>query len=339
MPQLALEQIEGPTRARRRTVVSRELLLFAINALIFVSLAILKPTSFFNWTNIKAVLSLMTYDLLLAVAMTVVLIARGLDLSLGAVVALTSVVMALMMRDGVPVVPSLAAGLAVALACGAVNGLLITKAGVLPFLATLGMLSIARGVATVMTTGQYISFPTAAPWFVAFGRSEFHLEIGGQVYGLPIPLLIVLGILIVFAFLLAQWVPLHRIFFVGENPEAARLSGINVDRLTLAAYLIAAAFVWLTAVLMTSANRIGYANYAIGAELRALAAAVVGGASMAGGVGSILGTFLGVLMLALIGNGFVLLNGNPNWQQASIGLVLIAAVGLDALRTYRQRRS
>jgi ribose transport system permease protein len=89
---------------------------------------------------------------------------------------------------------------------------------------------------------------------------------------------------------------------------------------------------------MTSANKIGYANYGLGAELRALAAAVVGGSSLAGGAGSIFGTFLGVLMLALIGNGFVMLNGNPNWQQATIGIVLIAAVGFDALRTYRGRR-
>jgi ribose transport system permease protein len=97
-------------------------------------------------------------------------------------------------------------------------------------------------------------------------------------------------------------------------------------------------FVWIAAVLVTSANRIGYANYGIGAELRALAAAVVGGASMAGGAGSMFGTFLGVLMLALIGNGFVLLNGDPSWQQATLGIVLITAVGFDALRTFRRRR-
>ena len=87
-----------------------------------------------------------------------------------------------------------------------------------------------------------------------------------------------------------------------------------MTRLTIAAYLLSALFVWFTAVLLTSANKIGYANYGIGAELRALAAAVVGGASLAGGAGNIFGTFLGVLMLALIGNGFVMLNGNPNWQ-------------------------
>jgi ribose transport system permease protein len=317
---------------------SREVLLVLINAIIFAVLASLRPDAFPAWTNLKAVLSLMTYDLLLAVAMTTVLIVRGLDLSLGSVLALTTVVMAILMRDGTPVIVALLAGLATALFCGLINGALIAKAKILPFLVTLGMMSVARGVATVLTTGQYISFPKAAPWFTQFGRFEFRLPIGDRLYGISLPLLIVLTVILLFAWLLSRWAPLRQAFYVGESPEAARLSGIDVDRVTMSAYLIAALFVWMAAVLMTSANRIGYANYGIGAELRALAAAVVGGASMAGGAGSILGTFLGVLMLALIGNGFILLNGNPNWQQSTVGIVLIVAVGFDALRTYRRRR-
>lgn len=317
---------------------SRQLLLVAINVAIFIFLAAARPEAFANWTNLKAVLSLMTYDLLLAVAMTVVLIVRGLDLSVGAVLALTSVVMALVMRNGVPVVPAVLAGLGVATACGFVNGFLTAKVGILPFLVTLGMMSVARGAATVLTTGQYISFPHAARWFTDFGRFEFRISVGERAYGLPLPLIIALALICIFAVLLTRWAPLRSAFYVGESPDAAHLSGLKVDRITISAYLIGAVFVWIAAVFMTSANRIGYANYGTGAELRALAAAIVGGASMAGGAGSIFGTFLGVLMLALIGNGFILLNGSPNWQQATVGIVLIAAVGFDALRTYRTRR-
>lgn len=317
---------------------SREFLLVLINLAIFGYLAFMRPDVFPTWTNIKAVLSLMSYDLLIAVAMTVVLIARGLDLSVGSVLALSSVVMAMLMRDQYPIIPSLIAGLLTALACGLINGLLVARAGILPFLVTLGMMSVARGIATVLTTGQYISFPKADRWFTKFGRFEFRLPIGDSFYGIPLPLLIALAAITIFGLLLAYWTPLRKIFYVGESPEAARLSGIKVERLTITVYLLSAFFVWIAAVLMTSANKIGYANYGIGAELRALAAAVVGGASMAGGIGSIFGTFLGVLMLALIGNGFVLLNGNPNWQQATVGIVLIAAVGFDAVRTYRGRR-
>ena len=189
---------------------SREILLILINAAIFATLTVLRPDAFPSWTNLKAVLSLMSYDLLVAVAMTMVLIVRGIDLSVGSVLALASVVMALLMRDAVPVVPALAAGLAVALLCGLVNGLLIVKAGILPFLVTLGMMSVARGIATVLTTGQYISFPQAAPWFTQFGRFEFRIPIGAASYGLPaVPAADPsrhrhLGLL------LRYWPPLHR---------------------------------------------------------------------------------------------------------------------------------
>lgn len=317
---------------------SRQFLLVLINVLIFAVLGALRPDTFLSWTNLKAILSLMSYDLLIAVAMTIVLIVRGIDLSVGSVLALTTVVMALLMRSGLPIIPSLLAGLGTSLFCGFVNGFLVVRFGLLPFLVTLGMMSVARGLATVLTTGQYISFPNVEPWFTQFGRFEFSLPIGHSVYGLPLALLMTLAAIAFIGLLLTTWTPLRSSFYVGENPEAALLSGIKVERLTLIAYLLSALFVWFAAVLMTSAYKIGYANYGIGSELRALAAAVVGGSSLAGGTGNIFGTFLGVLMLALIGNGFILLNGNPNWQQATTGIVLILAVGVDALRTYRDRR-
>ena len=319
-------------------IKTRQSLLIAINIAIFLVLSFLRPEAFASWTNIKAIFALMSYDLLIAVAMTIVLIVRGIDLSVGSILALSSVTMALLMRDNIPVIPALIAGLGVALLCGLINGLLIAKAGILPFLVTLGMMSVARGVATVLTTGQYISFPNAATWFTQFGRFEFRIPLGSNSYGLPLILILSVAIISVLGGMLKYWPALRWSLYVGESPDAAHLSGIRVERLTITAYLISALIVWIAAVLLTSANKIGYANYGIGAELRALAAAVVGGASLSGGVGSILGTFLGVLMLALIGNGFVMLNGNPNWQQATTGIVLIAAVGVDAIRTYRDRR-
>ncbi len=319
-------------------LTSRQFFLVLINLAIFLALTALRPDAFPSWMNLKAVLSLMSYDLLIAIAMTIVLIVRGIDLSVGSVLALSSVTMALLMRADTPVFPALLAGLIVALVCGLVNGFLVAVIGILPFLVTLGMMSVARGVATVLTTGQYISFPHTPAWFTQFGRYEFQIPNGSGFYGVPVILIIGIAMALITGLLFSRWTPLRSFFFVGENTEAARLSGIKVTRLTIAAYLLSALFVWITAVLLTSANKIGYANYGIGSEMRALAAAVVGGASLAGGAGNIFGTFLGVLMLALIGNGFVMLNGNPNWQQASVGIVLIVAVGVDALRTYRGRR-
>ena len=321
----------GASRLAR--LASRESILALINVAIVLGLAFLAPKAFISWTNTKAVLSLMTYDLLIAVGMTTVLILGGLDLSVGSVLALSSVIMALMMRSGLPVLPSLLAALAACVLCGLCNGLLIARWRILPFLVTLGMMSVARGIATVMTTGQYISFPNVADWFIVFGRQELPLWTqGGVRYGVPFGLLITLLISVAYAFLLRRWAPLRQMFFIGQNREAAKLAGLRVVSVTVAGYVICSAFVWLASVLIVAGNRIGYANYGTGAEMRAIAAAVLGGASMAGGAGSIPGTCLGVLMLALIGNGFVLLHGDPNWQQASTGIVLLAAVGLDALR-------
>ena len=165
---LRVERLEG---AQIPIFITR-VLVDLINLSIFAILGALRPTAFLSWTNIKAVLSLMSYDLLIAIGMTIVLIVRGIDLSVGSVMALSTVTMALLMRADVPVLPALGAGLIVALSCGLVNGLLIAKGGILPFLVTLGMMSVARGIATVLTTGQYISFPNAAPWFTQFGNSN-----------------------------------------------------------------------------------------------------------------------------------------------------------------------
>jgi ribose/xylose/arabinose/galactoside ABC-type transport system permease subunit len=318
--------------------ISREVGLVILNLVIFAAIAIGKPQAFLSWINFKAILSLMTYDLLLALGMTVVLIIRGLDLSIGASFALLTVVMALALQASVPVPAALLIGLAAAVGIGSLNGYLAVRFGILPFLVTLATMTLARGTATVMTSGQYVSFTGAPAWFLQFGRLEIPLwRTSERLYGLPLALLIVFFVTFGFAFLLRRWVPLRQFFFVGENREAALLSGLRVNLITISGYVICAAFVWLAAVFMLANARIGYANYGVGAEMRALAAAVVGGASMSGGTGSILGTTLGVLMIALIGNGFVLFNGDPSWQQAAIGIILIVAVGVDALRSYRGR--
>jgi ribose/xylose/arabinose/galactoside ABC-type transport system permease subunit len=156
-------------------------------------------------------------------------------------------------------------------------------------------------------------------------------------YGFSLILLISVTLIFVFAFFLKHWNPLNRAFLIGANPKAARLSGMNVSRMTILSFIICAMFAFLAAVFMTANNRIGYANYGISYEMNAIAVSVVGGASMSGGRGSLLGSFLGVLMLAFITNGFVMLGGNPNWQQAATGFVLIAALAFDAIANRRSK--
>jgi ribose transport system permease protein len=313
---------------------SRIFILIFINVLIFCFLSVVAQGKFLNWTNIKAIISMMTYDLLLASGMTFVLILGGIDLSVGAQVALESVVIALSLRSGYPLGAALGFGFIVAVLVGFCNGFLVNRFSLAPFLVTLGAQLICRGIATVMTQGQYISFPKASKAFLAFGR--FEIMVAGK-YGFSLILLISIIIIFVFAFFLKNWNPLNRAFLIGANPRAARLSGMNVSRMTIMAYIVCAMFSFLAAVFMTANNRIGYANYGISYEMNAIAVSVVGGASMAGGRGSLFGAVLGVWMLAFITNGFIMLGGNPNWQQAATGFVLIAALAFDAFTNRRSR--
>lgn len=324
--------LEGGARNLFR---NRIFILLFINALIFCFLSLTAQSKFLNWTNIKAIISLMTYDLLLASGMTFVLILGGIDLSVGAQVALESVVIALLLRSGYPLAAALCAGFAVALLTGLFNGFLVNRFSLAPFLVTLGAQLICRGAATVATQGQYISFPRASKAFLAFGRYE--IMVGGR-YGFSLILLISIAVIVTFAFFLRNWGPLNRAYLIGSNPRAARLSGMNVSGMNVLAYVVCAMFAFLAAVFMTANNRIGYANYGISYEMNAIAVSVVGGASMAGGKGSLFGSLLGVLMLAFITNGFIMLGGNPNWQQATIGFVLIAALAFDAFTNRAGRR-
>lgn len=327
----------GPWQKVKGVLTARTMVLFLVNLLIFAILAALRPKAFLDWMNFKAVFSLMVYDLLLAGGMTYVLILGGIDLSVGSVMALVSVVIALSLKSGHMLPLSLALGLATALLCGLFNGIAVARFRIAPFLITLATMSIARGLATVTTTGQYVSFRN--PLFIWFGRWQLPFYTGDNaIYSIPVILLVVLAILAVFDLLIKKWRPLNQAFYIGTNREAAALSGIPVNRTIIAGYLICALFCFIAAAFMTANNRIGYANYGIGAEMRAIAAAIVGGCSMAGGSGSLIGTFLGVTMLALIGNGFILLNGSPNWQQAATGVILILAVAADALINRNKRK-
>jgi ribose transport system permease protein len=275
----------------------------------------------------------MTYDLLMAMGMTLVLILGGIDLSVGSVLALAGVVITMLLSNQVmsfpvPVPLAVLAGLVVAMTCGALNGLGVAKLKIAPFIVTLGMFAIARGLATVLTSGWYIS-----------GLPDAYLTIGqGAVSGIPFPIIITLAILVVFNYLLKHWKPLNQAFYIGQNPDAAALSGIRVTLVTFFGYVISSTLAGVAAVFMTSRLAMGFFQFGLGSELNAIAGAVIGGASFAGGAGNLLGTFLGVLLLALIRNGFVLLNGSPNWQGVVSGAIVFLAIAVDAYRRRHETR-
>jgi ribose/xylose/arabinose/galactoside ABC-type transport system permease subunit len=307
---------------------SREMSLFLIIVTVFVALWILKGGIFFSIKNFEGIATGMIYDLFMAAGMTVVLILWGIDLSVGAVLALTSVITAMLMRSGLSVPVSVILGLLFALLAGAINGFCIARLRIAPFIVTMAVMSIARGTALVLSSGYFLS---GLP-------DSFRTISEGRVAGVPIPYIVILITLIVLDLLLKNWKFLNQSFAVGTNPKAAGLSGINVTRVSMVGYLISALMAGIAAIFMSSKLAMGFSQFGQLAELRAIAAAVIGGASFTGGFGSILGASLGVVLIATINNGFVLLNGSPNWQQAVTGIILLVAVGVDALRTRKERK-
>ena len=313
------------SRLGARASAQRELTLVLIIFAVATALALLRH-EFLRSSNLLSIATSVIYDLPLAAGMTLVLVVGGIDLSVGAVLALSGVVTTLALQAGWPIPLAVAAGVALASGIGALNGLLVARFRLAPFIVTLGTMSLARGTAVVVSSGYMIS-----------GLPEGYLAIGrGQWLGVPAPIWMVAVLLIVADGLLRRWQPLHDLFYVGQNREAARLSGVPVARLTMAAYVVSALCAALSALFVTSRLGMGYARFGELAELRAIAAAVLGGAAFSGGSGSIIGAALGVLLLAIVLNGFVLLNLSIYWQSVATGMILVAAVAADAAR--RQRR-
>jgi ribose/xylose/arabinose/galactoside ABC-type transport system permease subunit len=301
---------------------NRNTSLLALIAIIIVTMGLLKGTAFLNYSNFEAILTGMSYDLLFALGMTVVLIQGGIDLSVGSVMAFTGIVTTLLLQKGVAVPLAVASGLTTAMAIGLANGLLVAKLSVAPFVATLSSMSIFRGMGYVMTSGYFVNKLPAT--YVAFGR--------GRALGLPNTVLLSIALCVVFAVLVTRIKFFKQMFYIGSSSEASFLSGLPTAFVTIIGYIICSLTAGLAAIMMTSHLAMGHASFGIGAEMRAIAAAVVGGASLAGGKGSILVTSLGVILVALINNAFIMLNGSQNWQSAISGIILIVALALNLVQ-------
>lgn len=258
---------------------------------------------------------------ILAFGMTFVIVTAGIDLSVGSMAALGAMATAFMFtQGGVPGWLSLVIGLAVGALTGAASGVAVAYAKLPPFIATLAMLSIARGLTLVISDGKPISTPAAVNF------------LGGSVGPIPVPIIMMTIAGIACAFILNKTVLGRTMYAIGGNPEAARLSGLPVKKVLVTVYALSGLFAGLAGLVL--AGRLSSAQPTAGAgyELDAIAAVVIGGASLAGGVGSAFGTLIGALLLAVIRNGLNILNVSSFWQQVVIGLVIALAVGVDSLR-------
>ena len=310
------------------SVNNREGTLIITIAVIFVAMCILKGELFYARSNIEAIFSNLAYDLLLACGMTFVIILGGVDLSVGAVLALSGIICTLMIQKGINIVLAVGLGILFGGAIGAVNGILVSKANVAPFVATLGSQSICRGACYVLTSGYFVA-----------GLTDAYTNIGrGSLLGVPNTILVSITIMLLRALLSRRFRPLRSMFYVGGNRQAAFISGIPSGLTIILGYMISGLMAGIAAILMTSSLGMGHAGYGISFEMKAISAAVIGGADMHGGAGSFLGTALGVILVALVNNVFIMFNGSPNWSSAISGLMLLAAVAFDALRRRRKPR-
>jgi inositol transport system permease protein len=259
---------------------------------------------------------------ILAIGVTYVLLTGGVDLSLGSVVALAGVVAASFAHPGdYPLLVPLALGVLAGSACGAANGAVVAWGRVAPFIATLGMMTIARGLALLASGGRPVS-----------NMSPSMTRIGGEVAGVPIPVLI-LGAVALISWLVLTNTRLGRyVYAVGGNENAAQAAGISIARVKMFAYTICGALAGLAGVVLAARITTGQPNAGIAYELDAIAAVVIGGTSLSGGVGSVGGTLLGVLLMGVIINGLDLLNVSSYYQQIVKGCIIVGAVWLDRRR-------
>ncbi|MEU4571149.1 ABC transporter permease [Nonomuraea sp. ATR24] len=295
----------------------------AIAALVVLVIALsLLSSDFLSLTNLLNVGVQAAVTAILAFGSTFVIVTGGIDLSVGSVAALSAITLAWTATEGgLPWPAAVVLSLATGVACGLVNAVLIAYGKLPPFIATLAMLGIARGLALVISQGSPISMPEAVS----------HL---GDTVGrfLPIPVLVMLVMGVVAAIILNRTFPGRAMYAIGGNEEAARLSGIKVSRIKLITYALSGAFAAVAGVVLASRLASAQPQAAAGYELDAIAAVVIGGASLSGGKGRALGTLVGALILAVLRNGLNLLSVSAFWQQVVIGVVIALAVLVDTLR-------
>ena len=307
-------------------------------ALMVLALSLLSD-HFLTVGNGWNILRQISVNLCLSIGMTLVILSKGIDLSVGAILALSGAVAAGLLKNGLGIplfdvalqfttAGAILAGVLVGGGLGWVNGLAITRFQLPPFVATLGMFSIARGLTLLWTGG----FP-----ITGLGDSFGYLGTGAFL-GMPMPVWIMLALTGVFVVVTKRTRFGRHLYAVGGNERAARLTGLPVGRIKLAVYTLAGALAGVAGLIVTARLDSAQPNAGLGYELDSIAAVVIGGTSLSGGRGSVTGTVLGCLIIGVLNNGLFLLNVSPFWQQVIKGLVILLAVAIDKLNV-RDRES
>ena len=306
--------------------LARQLLPFGSLILIICILSALRPDTFLTVDNFLNVLRRSSVNGIIAVGMTAVIISAGIDLSVGSMMALSGMVGAWVMiviggtnPEGAALIIGTVVGIVTGLACGSLNGVLITKLKLPPFIVTLGTMSSFRGISYVMNAGKPYNIP------------HYKYLNEGVIWGLPISVLI-FAVIIVLAGLVLKYTRLGRYTYaIGSNREAAFHAGVNVDAYLIRIYALTGLVVGIAAMITTSRAVSAQPTAGVTLELDIIAAVVIGGASLSGGRGTIIGTLIGTLLISFLRNGCTLLDISTNVQLIVIGAIIIAAVAVDQL--------
>nr|WP_245824134.1 ribose ABC transporter permease [Sporomusa malonica] len=291
--------------------------------LLLISLALaLLSDRFLTVNNLLNVTRQVSLNAIISVGMTLVILTGGIDLSVGSIVAMAGSITAGLMAAGQGMGTAVIAGMVVGSILGLINGLLITKGKIPPFIATMGMMTVARGYTLVYTEGRPITGLT----------EDFRWLGAGYIMGIPVPVVIMALIFISAYFLLKKNQLGRYIYAIGGNEEAARLSGISTKKILVTVYTLSGLLAGLSGIILTSRLNSAQPTAGMGFELDAIAAVVLGGTSLAGGLGTIGGTLVGAMIIGVLDNGLNLLNVSSFYQQVAKGAVILLAVLLDRKR-------
>ncbi|MEK4387923.1 ribose ABC transporter permease [Solibacillus sp. FSL W7-1464] len=292
--------------------------------LIVIVITILNP-SFMTTDNVLNILRQVSISALIAFGMTFVILTGGIDLSVGSTLALTGAVAATMLASGIDPVLTILAALLLGAILGAVNGIIIAKGKVAPFIATLATMTIYRGLTLVYTDGRPVSDLGNEITFQMLGKGYF--------FGIPVPVCTMILAFIVLYVIMHKTTFGRRVYAVGGNEAASKLSGINVDRVKIAVYSLTGMLAALSALILTSRLNSAQPTAGTSYELDAIAAVVLGGTSLTGGKGWIFGTLVGALIIGVLNNGLNLIGVSSFFQQVVKGIVILIAVLIDRKKT------
>lgn len=308
---------------------SREISLLLITIVVCAVFSVLNPT-FVKTDNLLNIVKQITLVTILAVGQTFIITSGGIDLSVGYNMALCCIVMAVVLKAGAPTILGILVSLGIGTLIGFANGLMVTKLKLQPFIVTLGMANITKGLILVITQGFVISLKD--PFIIALGQNS----IGGvfPIMAIALPVVVIIGTFVMKRTLFGNYVKA-----IGGNETALRLSGVNTVKMKTLVYTLAGLLCGVAGVIITGRLNGGNPNAGANFDMDSVAAAVVGGTAMSGGSGTVVGTMLGAFLLGAMKNGLVLIGVDMYWQTVFIGAIIIVVCTIDAIGSARKNRS